>query len=322
MKKSLLICLIVSAVFLLLVAGMVLHSRSFPEKNSSGSYTRQFPVMGTLGEITLFDMDRESAVSLMDEAQEKIYQVEKLCSIFKKDSPLSRINASAAEKPVPCPEELFTLLEKCAFYYRISSGAFDVTVRPLMILWGFYRKRNTLPDPQQIRQALSITGFDKVILDRKTKSVSFRKKGVSVDLGGIAKGYALDLAAEHLRKKGVRKFVLNLGGNILCRNENLSDPPFRIGIRHEKDPRSIRKKILLHNGAIATSGDYERFTMINGKRCSHIMDPRTGKFVEGIHSVTVMTRYGIDSDAYSTMIFVLGKKPENLPVGTRVWIYK
>lgn len=312
--------------FLLLAGSAVLlHQYFFRDRISrtaSPVHTRRFPVMGTIGEITLYGMEAEKAFEIMDEVQKKIYHVEKICSIFNSDSPLSRINAAAAEKAVPCPEELFTLLERCGMYHRISSGAFDVTVRSLMILWGFYRKRKTLPDPMQIRKALEVTGFDKVILDQKTKTVSFRRKGVSLDLGGIAKGYALDLAAELLHKKGVRKFVLNLGGNLLCRNRDLTDTPFRIGIRHEKDPRKVRREILLHNGAIATSGDYERFVVIHGKRYSHIMDPRTGKVVTGIHSVTVLTQHGIDSDAYSTMIFVLGKKPEKLPPGTKVWIYK
>ena len=291
----------------------------FRPENSGKIHTRQFPVMGTLGRITIYGMEAQKASEAMEEAQKVFYHVQKLCSVFDRESPLSRINESAAEKPVTCPEELFTLLEECSAGYILSGGAFDAAIRPLMLLWGFYRKRNTLPSEKELEKTLAVTGWNKVVLDRKARTVFFRKKGISLDLGGVAKGYALDQAAAVLQKTGVKKFVLDLGGNLLCRNENESDAPFRIGIRSPEKPGKISETIFLRNGAVATSGSYERYVIIGGKRYSHIMDPRTGKPVEETRSVTVMTRRGIDSDIFSTAIFVLGKVPPGLPPGTKVW---
>ena len=301
-----------------ILSAFYFHSR-FKPGGAESVHFRQFPVMGTLGRITLYGMDTQKASEAMEDAQKVFYHIEKLCSLFDRESPLSRINASAAEKPVECPEELFALLEECSGGYILSKGAFDAAIRPLMLLWGFYRKRNSLPGGKELEETLAVTGWDNVILDRKTRTVFFRKKGIGLDLGGIAKGYALDRAAIVLQKKGVKKFVLDLGGNLLCRNENEKDLPFRIGIRSPRDPGKIVKTFSLRNGAVATSGSYQRYVTIGGKRYSHIMDPRTGKPVEGTGSVTVMTRRGIDSDILSTAIFVSGKVPSNLPPGTKVW---
>ncbi|MBO5725326.1 MAG: FAD:protein FMN transferase [Lentisphaeria bacterium] len=326
MKKNspitILLCSLLSAG--VVTSALFLHYFFRMKKNIAAEriHSRQFPVMGTAGKITLYNVEESDVVRVMDGVQEIFYHVEKLCSIFNPESALYRINASAEKKAIPCPEELFTLLEECSYFHKISSGAFDVSIRPLMLLWGFYRKRNTLPDEKALRETLDVTGFDKVVLDRKNHTVSFRKKGVSLDLGGIAKGYALDLGAAFLRKEGVKKFVLDLGGNLFCFNENTADEPFRIGIRSPENPHRIVKTIFLRNGAIATSGDYERYVWIGGKRYTHIMDPRTGKPVSGIHGVTVLTPRGLDSDVYSTMIFVLGKVPAEIPPGTKVWIFK
>ena len=290
---------------LLLLAGIAAVFLTAPEPQNKYMQTRTFPVMGTIGKITVSAENPETVEKALNLAQDTVRKIEGICNIFDPESELSRLNRDASEREVVCSPLLWELLNEAERFYRLSGGAFDATVRPLMKLWGFHRKRSSLPSETEIEQIRKIVGWDKVLLNPERKSVFFRVKGVSIDLGGIAKGFALDKAAEKIRSSGQCSAVLNLGGNILCIAQK-NQRSFHIGIRDPLSPDRIFETLEMRNQAIATSGNYERYVVIDGKHYTHIMDPRTGKPVQDMLSVTVRTLRGVDSDALSTVLFVKG----------------
>ncbi len=265
-----------------------------------------FPVMGTVGSITVYGRDRQVLGMALDQAQKTIRDVETRCNIFKPDSELSRLNASAFREEVVCSPLLWEVLREAERFYKLSDGAFDVTVKPLMSLWGFHRKRYTLPSDKEITETMKKVGFDKVKLNPEKHSVRFLSDGIGIDLGGIAKGFALDKAAETLRKCGVENAVVNLGGNIRCLTAP-GKPDRVIGIRDPVHTDRIIARLPMRNNCIATSGDYERYVVLNGKHYTHIIHPCTGRPVSDMLSVTVVTPRGVDSDALSTSTFIRGE---------------
>jgi thiamine biosynthesis lipoprotein len=177
-----------------------------------------------------------------------------------------------------------------------------------MLLWGFYRKRGeTLPSAAETTEALSKTGLDKIVFNDLDKSVKFKVRGMSLDLGGMAKGAAVDLAAKAVVKLGVHCGIINLGGNMLC----LSEPPpgretFVIGVRDPMNKAEICSRVEVLDQALATSGNYERYVTIKGKQYTHIMNVRTGKPVSDMYSVTVIAPNALETDIFSTSVFIKG----------------
>ncbi len=270
------------------------------------SRTRDFPVMGTLGSLTVYGRDEKVREEALDRAQAVIREIESRCSIFRPDSELSRLNATAFQEDFVCSPLLWEVLCEAKRFYEFSDGAFDVTVKPLMTLWGFHRKRSTLPSDKEIAEIMKKIGFGKVRLNPENRSVRFLADGVGIDLGGIAKGFALDKAAEALGKSGIENAVINLGGNIRCMTAP-GEIDRIIGIRDPVHTGKVFERIPMRNNCISTSGDYERYVVIDGKHYTHILHPRTGHPVSDMLSVTIVTPRGVDSDALSTAVFVRGE---------------
>ena len=177
-----------------------------------------------------------------------------------------------------------------------------------MKLWGFHGKRNTIPTDEEIASALEKVGLDKVVFDDEKHTVRFTREGIALDFGGIAKGYACDIAAEVLRSHGITTYMIDLGGNI-----QLSELPpkgqklFTVGIRDPMVKEQLLRVLELKGCSIATSGNYERSRVIDGRRIGHIMDPKNGRPGEFHASVTAVTPRGVDSDVFSTAVFVRGE---------------
>ena len=276
---------------------------------------RRFPVMGT---VCAFRLTGEAGKSMeemnqaADAIQDTFYKMEKLCNIFDEKSALSEINRKIKDyKIAECPGELWEIFREAGFFYSYTCGAFDVSISPLMRLWGFYRKKGVLPASSAIAETRKNTGWDKFIFDGKKRTVALRAGSLAqMDLGGIAKGYALDKAAEKAAEMGIKRGLLDLGGNL----RSLPLPPqkdrknFLIGIRDPLGGSSWVENVEMPNNmSMATSGNYERYVVINNTRYTHILDARTGYPVTGMLSVTVLTSKGIHSDALSTSIFILGE---------------
>lgn len=241
-------------------------------------------------------------------------KVETMCNAFDIYSELSSLNSSAAEKPFVCSPELYEILTAAREAYRVSEGGFDITAGPLMKLWGFRRKQDKpqLPPPEEIAGAKKLVGLDKVRFDDAARSVYFTVPGMSIDLGGIAKGWAADLAARALEANGVTKGMIDLGGNLRALAEPINPEGSLVAIRDPLDGRKNCEHILLQRGAVATSGNYERFVEIDGKRYAHIMDPATGMPVEGILAVTVVAPTALQADWLSTTVFVRPELAEKI----------
>ena len=268
---------------------------------------RSFPMMGTVGRITIYSDRTDLPEQALNQAQKTIAAIEKVCNAFDPESELSRLNRTAYEQDFICSPLLWEMLCRADHYYKISEGAFDAAVQPLMRLWGFRPKRKILPASDEISQVMKTVGWNKLKLTPEKCAVRFTVKGMEIDFGGIAKGFALEKVLKEFRQLGVSRAVLDLGGNIGCIAGENRDP-FRIGIRDPQSPGEVIETLPLRRHCIATSGGYERFVIIGGKQYAHIMDPRTGMPVSGMLSVTVVTPNGTDSDALSTAVFVGGEK--------------
>lgn len=269
--------------------------------------TRTYPIMGTMAEVSLYG-ETKDAEKAADAIYDVFRKIEQVCNIFDPESEISRLNSQAGSSPFVCSELLWDILSESRRAWKISDGAFDITARPLMQLWGFYRKRGeSLPSEQELVLAKESVSLELVEFDDSARSVKFKRPGVSFDLGGIAKGYAVDMAADEVAKIGIRRGIINLAGNIRC----LPLPPpgkqhYTIGVKNPMDKSRICGTISCLDISMATSGNYERYVTIGGKRYTHIMDVKTGIPVSNMLSVTVLTPSALDADILSTSVFIKG----------------
>ncbi|MEW5945122.1 MAG: FAD:protein FMN transferase [bacterium] len=267
---------------------------------------RSVMVMGTIAEVTIYGEDEGKTAEAMKKVFTVFDDVDDSMSVYKKESELSLLNAAAYESPVRVSRGMMELIEKSIAFSRMTDGAFDVTVGPLMEIWGFISARKDLPGDEAVRSALEKVGCKKIVIDKENQTVGFTVPGMWIDLGGIAKGYAVDLAVDELRKEGIENALVNLGGNIYALGSPPGESAWKVGIRDPLKAGNVLKTLRLKNRAAATSGSYERFVRIGEKSYSHIMDPRTGLPAAGVLSVTVTADTAIETDALSTAFFVLG----------------
>lgn len=259
-------------------------------------------LMGTICTVTVAGPDSLRCVRAADRAFEAMKEVDRLMSVYRPESPISHLNRVGHEGWVEAPPPLFHVIASACECSRISGGAFDITVGPLVRLWGFFDKSGHLPSPEAEIEARARVGYRRILLDSTRTAVRFDRPGVEIDLGGIAKGYALDRAAEALRAEGIESATVDAGGNLL-----VLGGPASIGVQHPMARDSLLCRIEVRDEAVSTSGSSENFFVSNGKRYSHIFDPRTGRPVSnGLLSVTVVAPTGMASDALSTAAFVMG----------------
>lgn len=235
---------------------------------------------------------------------QEIERVEKVFSLYRDDSFVGNLNKTGF---LNTNFEVFSLIKKAGIFYGITDGRFDITVAPLAIIWKDALKENKIPSEGEIKSALELVGFDKISLDNESKNIKLMKKGMQVDFGAFAKGYAVDCAIKELKEKGIDSAIINAGGDIYCLGTK-SSQAWKVGLQHPRDKNKLLTNLELKDSAVATSGDYEQFVEIDGKRYSHIIDPKTGYPVENdIISVTVVAGDTLTADAVATCIFLLGK---------------
>jgi thiamine biosynthesis lipoprotein len=260
--------------------------------------------MTTPVELEFWFSDQTAADAIADDVLAVFHQVDHTMSRYREDSELSRVNRHAADNPVPVSSGLFQVLKKARDVAELSGGAFDVSFGSVGYLYDY--RAHQQPSDQQIQAQLGHINYHDIILNDAGHTVFYRHKGLLVDLGGIAKGYAVDLGVERLVRAGVRHARLSAGGDMRLLGDKRGRP-WLVGVR---DPRShVRNAVVLplENVAISTSGDYERF-FINekGERVHHILSPDTGKSVRGVQSVTIIGDDALTTDGLSTAVFVLG----------------
>ena len=261
---------------------------------------KSFPAMGTVHTVTIFDAEGPEAAS---DARAYLLDLHRAWSCFQGDSLISQINQAAGRQPVAVDEDTFEVLRQAKRYGRITEGAFDVTVGPLADLWRRAMEERQLPGDEAVWQALALVNFANITLDEEAHTVLLEKAGQRIDLGGIAKGYAVDELRKRLRRHGVHRALLDLGGTVAALGCGLP-----VGIR---DPFRLHGApmgtLMLEDRIAVTSGVYERFAYMDGYRYHHVVDPRTGyPSKSGLVSVTLVGENGGALDAFATAALILG----------------
>jgi thiamine biosynthesis lipoprotein len=262
--------------------------------------------MGCAYKIVLYSKDDASARSASRAGFDRIAVLDNILSDYQAESELSLLGQKAGGPPVPVSADLFDVLRISKQFHEKTGGALDVTIAPVGRLWRRARRDRKLPDPQRLAEARALVDANKLVLDPERRTVQLAMPGMRLDVGGIAKGYASQAAIDVLRGLGITRALVGGAGDIV-----VGDPPpdargWTIGIASPESSRSPETYVLLSNAAISTSGDSERFVVIDGHRYSHIIDPTTGKAVEERASVTVVAPDGATADALETSVYIMG----------------
>jgi thiamine biosynthesis lipoprotein len=265
--------------------------------------------IGSWFAVVLHGPDRAGLEAAAEAAFAEVHRLDRLLSNYRPASEWSVVNRDAASRPVRVSEELFDLLTACLEYSRQSEGAFDISVGPLMKAWGFYRGEGALPRPADVAGVLGRVGYRHVRLEAADRSVRFLRQGIDLDPGGIGKGYAVDRMVAVLRDRGVGAALVSAAGSSIF---GLGAPPdeprgWRISISVPGDPGKTAAEVHLRNLSLSTSGSYEKFFRAEGRRFSHVIDPRTGYPAQGASSVSVLAARTIDSEAWTKPYFVNGR---------------
>lgn len=297
-------------VFILLVAicgGCTNQSHQVQE------YARENFIMDTLISIKVYSSDAELGRKALEEAFAEFTRIGKLTDRFAarnlanpEISDVYRINQNAGLKPVQVSEDTLVMLMRSNYFAHLSEGAFDVTVGPLMDLWGFGQDQYYVPTYRELKSRLALVGYDAIVLDQAKRMVYLPEKGMEIDLGGIAKGYATDMAVQKLRQMGIESAIINAGGNVYALGTKPDGTPWLTGIQDPRNANKIIAVIQAKDMAVVTSGDYQRYFIRAGVRYHHILNPLTGKPVQEVISTTITAPSATDADVLSTTLFVLG----------------
>jgi thiamine biosynthesis lipoprotein len=260
-------------------------------------------IMGTRITVELWAEDSGAGNQAIDAVMDEMRHIDESMSTFKPTSEVSKVNRLAAQEPVKISPELFGLLQTALEYSRITDGAFDITYASVGFMYDFHA--HTRPTEAQIASALPAVNYHHLLLDAKTQSVRFSQPGVRIDLGGIAKGFAVDRGIEILQQRGMTRALVTAGGDSRIIGDRFGKP-WIVGIRHPDHPDQVVARIPLVDTAISTSGDYEHYFDENGVRYHHIIDPRTGHSASRVRSATVIAPTATRTDGLSKTAFVLG----------------
>jgi thiamine biosynthesis lipoprotein len=266
--------------------------------------------MGSTYTIALYGTDRVQMEAAVDAAFDEVQRLDDLLSNYLPGSQWSEVNRNASAKPVKVSPELFEVISDCLAYSRGSEGAFDITVGPLMKVWGFYKGTGHLPHKPEVAAALAKVGYQHIVLDKAAQTVRFDRTGVEMDPGGIGKGYAVDRMVEVLKKHGYRNALVAGSGSSIY---GLGAPPdesrgWQVDIKDPWDSRRVRAEVWLKDSSMSTSGSYEKFFRAEGKTYAHIMDPRTGYPAQGSVAVSVIAPRTIDSEVWAKPYFINGRQ--------------
>ena len=268
-------------------------------------FSRDEAIMGTAIHVELWSDDAVAATAAIDAVMDEMHRIDALMSPYKESSELSRINRDAARQPVAVCAELFDLLDRSLAFSELSGGAFDITYASVGHLYD-YRNR-IRPSDEQLAAAREAIGYRHLQLDRPSGTVRFARAGVRIDLGGFAKGHAVDNAVRLLQQRGIANAIVSAGGDSRVLGDRRGRP-WTIGIRDPRRPGEVVAVLPLEDTAISTSGDYERYFERDGVRHHHVLDPHTGRSADRVRSVTILAPNGLTSEALSKTVFVLGAR--------------
>lgn len=266
-------------------------------------FSREEVVMGTVVRIELWQEDETTANTALRAVMDEMHRVDANMSPFKPESELSRINREAALKPVAISQEMFDLIALSIDFSKLSGGAFDITFSSVGYLYDY--REHIKPTDAEIAKALPGINYRHLQLDRKRCTIHFARAGVRIDLGGIAKGYAVDNGIAILKKLGIANAIVTAGGDSRLLGDRRGRP-WNVGIRDPRQRDGVVTVLPLADVAISTSGDYERYFELDGVRHHHIINPKTGKSANGIRSVTIIAPNGVTAEGFTKSVFVQG----------------
>ena len=270
---------------------------------------KSLQAMGTTYTIAAYGDNPRNLEAILDASFEEVRRVDELLSNYKPDSELSQLNRLGASEPQRVSPEFYDLISACVRYSRESEGAFDITVGPLMKVWGFYKGSGKIPTKREIREALDKVGYENIVLDPERRTIGFRKAGVELDAGGVGKGYAVDRLVKKIREYKVNAALISASTSSIYA---IGAPPgeprgWKVSLRDPKQPERTVETIYLKDQSMSTSGSYEKFFKVDGVVYSHIMDPRTGMPAQGALSVSIVSPSTLDSEVWAKPYFILGK---------------
>jgi thiamine biosynthesis lipoprotein len=265
--------------------------------------------MGNNFTITVVAENQKKGNENIHLAIEEIRRIEKLLTTYKADSQTNLINQNAGIAPVKVDPEVFNLIERCIGISRITQGAFDISYGSIdKSLWNFDKSMTQLPDPETALKMVHLINYRNIILDKENTSVFLKEKGMRIGFGGIGKGYAAEMAKQVLLKNNVQSGIINASGDLSAWGLQPDGKKWTIGVANPDTPNAAFSYMEISNKAVATSGNYEKFVTIEGKKYSHTIDPKTGLPITGIKSVTIMASNAEFADAMATPIAVMGIK--------------
>ena len=263
----------------------------------------QQAIMGTVVRVELWSEDQSAGKAAIAAVMEEMRRIDRTMSTYKEDSDISLVNRKAAKAPVTISAELFQLIDRSLQMSELTHGAFDITYASAGHLYDFRRKIR--PSEEALAKALPAISYHHVVLDRKRSTIKFSQAGVRIDLGGIAKGHAVDRCIALLQARGIKQAIVSAGGDSRIIGDH-HGRPWIVGIRDPRQEGKVVAALPLSDAAVSTSGDYERYFEANGVRYHHIINPTNGRPVNGVRSVTVVGGDSTTMDALSTSVFVMG----------------
>ncbi len=264
--------------------------------------------MGTLCEIQVYDSNVTRAQAAIRAALDEMERVDGLLSNYKPASELSVMNREAPRAPFAVSAEMFDFLAACRKYYQNTAGTFDPSVGSLVRVWGFFSRQPGMPGAEEIARAKTTSGFDKVQLNERDRTVRYTVAGLEMDPGGVGKGYAADKAVEVLKRAGIRSALVSAGGSSMY---GIGHPPgrkgWKVAVSDPSTPGKALAFVELRDNSLSTSGVSEQSLQVGSHRYSHIFDPRNGEPVENMCQVTVVAPTGTDTDALTKAAYILSR---------------
>lgn len=277
--------------------------------NEKISCSRVLKLMGNRFEFTVLAMDQIAGEKAIDAAVDEVKRIEELLSTFKESSQTSLINRTAGLGAVEVDDEVIRLIQRSLKISALTQGAFDITYGSIdTSLWNFNVHMTSLPDIATALQSVHLINFENVLIDTSKSTVLLKNKGMRIGFGGIGKGYAADCAKKVLQDLGIESGIVNAAGDLITWGKQLNGHPWTIGIADPDERTRPFSALNISDAAVATSGNYEKYATINGKRYSHTIDPKTGLPVTGVKSVSILCKSAELADALATPVMVMGVK--------------
>lgn len=269
-------------------------------------YKRSLKLMGSSFEITVVANNQSEADNYIDLAINEIRRIEKRISSWDPKSETSAINRNAGIAPVKVSTELFGLIKRAIRISKITDGAFDISYASMDRIWKFDGSMQSMPTETEIKSSVAKVGYKNVVLNEQASTVFLTKKGMKIGFGAVGKGYAADKAKQLLMKKGVKAGIINASGDMNTWGKQPNGKEWQVAITNPMNKNKAFALLPINEGAVVTSGDYQKFVRFEGKRYAHIIDPRSGYPATGIISVTVFAPAAELADALATSVFVMG----------------